>query len=107
MSVLIGIRWMRFVAFTAFILCDIGAQGQVTYPPTLADGKTLVTDTSPDFLKPPATLKPGVASPKPRLPSTSCISRPALSRPALVQLGERISRGWQLLFGHRRSSGNG
>lgn len=33
---------------------------EVSYPPTLPGGKELVTDTSPDFLKPPATLLPGV-----------------------------------------------
>jgi hypothetical protein len=31
------------------------------YPPVLPDAKTIVTDTSDDFLKPPETLKPGVA----------------------------------------------
>ncbi len=34
---------------------------EVTYPPRLPGGKEIVTDTSSDFLKPPATLKPGVA----------------------------------------------
>src|SRR5262249_21395177 len=34
---------------------------EVTFPPTLPGGKAVVTDTSPDFLKPPGTLKPGVA----------------------------------------------
>jgi hypothetical protein len=32
----------------------------VTYPPKLPGDQTIVTDTSPDFLKPPATLKEGV-----------------------------------------------
>ncbi|MDW8264498.1 MAG: hypothetical protein RMJ52_04130 [Gemmataceae bacterium] len=32
----------------------------VTYPPVLPDGRTVVTDTSPDFLKPTAELKSGV-----------------------------------------------
>ncbi|HYE21423.1 MAG TPA: hypothetical protein VEA69_23450 [Tepidisphaeraceae bacterium] len=32
----------------------------VPYPPTLPDGKTVLTDTSPDFLKAPETLRPGV-----------------------------------------------
>lgn len=32
----------------------------VTFPPTLPDGKGVVTDTSPDFLTPPAGLRPGV-----------------------------------------------
>lgn len=32
-----------------------------TFPPALPDGKTVVTDTSEEFLKPPATLKEGVA----------------------------------------------
>ena len=34
---------------------------EVTYPPRLPGGKEVVTDTSTDFLKPPATLQPGVA----------------------------------------------
>jgi hypothetical protein len=33
----------------------------VTYPPVLPDGKEVVTDTSEAFLKPPATLRKGVA----------------------------------------------
>ena len=32
-----------------------------TFPPTLPDGKTVVTDASEDFLKPPSSLKEGVA----------------------------------------------
>jgi hypothetical protein len=32
-----------------------------TFPPALPDGKTVVTDASDDFLKPPPTLKEGVA----------------------------------------------
>ena len=32
-----------------------------TYPPALPDGKSIVTDSSPLFLKPPATLREGVA----------------------------------------------
>lgn len=31
------------------------------YPPTLPQGKTIVTDTSPDFLQPPESLREGVA----------------------------------------------
>jgi hypothetical protein len=34
---------------------------EVTFPPTLPGGQTVVTDTSEEFLKPPATLRPGVA----------------------------------------------
>lgn len=34
---------------------------EVTYPPTIPGGKEFATDTSPDFLQPPATLLPGVA----------------------------------------------
>ncbi len=34
---------------------------EVTYPPKLPAGKTHVTDTSDDFLKPPETLKEGIA----------------------------------------------
>lgn len=37
------------------------SEGQVSYPPRLPGGETIVTDTSPDFLKAPETLKPGVA----------------------------------------------
>src|SRR5688572_20109155 len=33
----------------------------VTYPPALPGGRDVVTDTSEDFLRPPATLTPGVA----------------------------------------------
>ncbi len=33
---------------------------EVTYPPRLPGGKEIATDTSPDFLKPPGTLRPGV-----------------------------------------------
>src|SRR5262249_19660685 len=33
----------------------------VTFPPRLPDGKEVVTDTSPEFLKGPTTLKEGVA----------------------------------------------
>lgn len=36
-------------------------EDEVTYPPTLPGGATVVTDTSADFLKPPETLKPDVA----------------------------------------------
>jgi hypothetical protein len=34
---------------------------EVTYPPKLPGGKEVVTDTSPDFLKPTETLREGVA----------------------------------------------
>jgi hypothetical protein len=37
------------------------AEPAVTYPPTLPDGKQVVTDTSEEFLKPPPTLREGVA----------------------------------------------
>jgi hypothetical protein len=37
------------------------AEDRVPYPPTLPGGQAMVTDTSPEFLKPPATLKDGVA----------------------------------------------
>lgn len=37
------------------------AAEKVTYPPKLPDDKEIVTDTSEDFLKAPANLKPGVA----------------------------------------------
>lgn len=37
------------------------SEKDVPYPPTLPGGETIVTDTSPDFLKPPASLKEGVA----------------------------------------------
>jgi hypothetical protein len=33
---------------------------EVTYPPTLPNGRAVVTDTSADFLKPPATLRDSV-----------------------------------------------
>ncbi len=33
----------------------------IPYPPKLPDGKECVTDAAPEFLKPPATLKTGVA----------------------------------------------
>ena len=33
----------------------------VPYPPTLPGGRAVVTDTSPDFLKPPLTLRDGVS----------------------------------------------
>src|SRR5687768_17115958 len=36
------------------------AKVEVTYPPKLPDGKEVVTDTSPDFVKVPAGLRPGV-----------------------------------------------
>ena len=36
-------------------------EADVPYPPTLPNNAALVTDTSPDFLTPPDTLKPGVA----------------------------------------------
>lgn len=36
------------------------AEDQVPYPPTLPNGQEVVTDTSPDFLTPPAHLKEGV-----------------------------------------------
>lgn len=36
------------------------AEDQVTYPPTLPGGKAMVSDASPDFLKPPPSLKEGV-----------------------------------------------
>lgn len=35
-------------------------KGDATYPPTLPDGKAIVTDKSDDFLKPPASLKKDV-----------------------------------------------
>jgi hypothetical protein len=34
---------------------------EVTFPPKLPDGKVIVTDTSPDFLKPPPDLREGIA----------------------------------------------
>lgn len=37
------------------------AKIELSFPPTLPGGQTVVTDTAADFLKPPATLKPGVA----------------------------------------------
>ena len=37
------------------------AEPEVSYPPTIPGGKELVTDTAPEFLQPPATLRPGVA----------------------------------------------
>jgi len=36
------------------------ALAELPYPPTLPEGKAVVTDTSEEFLRPPATLKPGV-----------------------------------------------
>jgi hypothetical protein len=36
-------------------------KAEVTYPPTLADGKSNVTDKSDDFLKPPASLRKDIA----------------------------------------------
>jgi len=36
------------------------AKVEVSYPPRLPGGKTIVTDQSDDFLRPPATLKTGV-----------------------------------------------
>lgn len=35
--------------------------GELTFPPKLPDGKAFVSDTSADFLKPPASLREGVA----------------------------------------------
>lgn len=35
-------------------------EDEMTYPPALPGGQKVVTDTSPDFLKPPATLREGV-----------------------------------------------
>ena len=37
------------------------AEPELTFPPTLPAGKQVVTDTSEEFLKPPATLREGVA----------------------------------------------
>lgn len=37
------------------------AQASASFPPALPQGRTVVTDTSPDFLKPAATLREGVA----------------------------------------------
>src|SRR5262245_45307839 len=37
------------------------AAADVPFPPTLPGGQTVVTDSSDEFLKPPATLKEGVA----------------------------------------------
>src|SRR5262249_5531218 len=37
------------------------AEPEITYPPKLPDGKQVVTDTSEEFLKPPSTLREGVA----------------------------------------------
>ncbi|MFQ5732095.1 MAG: YncE family protein [Planctomycetaceae bacterium] len=34
---------------------------RITYPPKLPGGKTIVSDTSAEFLKPPASLKTGIA----------------------------------------------
>src|SRR5262245_53804977 len=33
----------------------------ITYPPKLPDGAVSITDTAPEFLQPPETLKSGVA----------------------------------------------
>jgi hypothetical protein len=37
------------------------AKAEPTFPPSLPDGKSVVTDSSDEFLKPPATLREGVA----------------------------------------------
>jgi hypothetical protein len=55
----------RFVAvggpaLAGLLLCLTSFAAEPTYPPTLPGGKTVVTDKSDDFLKPPSTLLPGV-----------------------------------------------
>ena len=37
------------------------AEPEVSYPPTIHGGKEFVTDTAPEFLQPPATIRAGVA----------------------------------------------
>ena len=53
------------VAFAAGALTAGGGpkkgKAAVTFPPALPGGKEVVTDRSDDFLKPPATLRDGVA----------------------------------------------
>ncbi len=53
---------------------------EVTYPPKLPNGKILVTDTSQDFLKPPATLLPGVSIAK-KPPTVDLIYYPGQDYP--------------------------
>jgi hypothetical protein len=51
------------VTVSLVLLAPVAAQKKdaVTYPPVLPAGKDVLTDTSPDFLKPPATLRKDVA----------------------------------------------
>jgi hypothetical protein len=63
--------WIFTIGLALVWMLDVGsafaqprkrnAEPEVTYPPKLPGGKTIVTDKSEDFLKAPATLKEGVA----------------------------------------------
>jgi len=52
----------RKAPVVVLLLLTIAPRGEadLSWPPTLTGGKTVVTDTSPAFLKPPATLQEGV-----------------------------------------------
>ena len=47
------------IVVCSFFGAGLAHAQDVTYPPRLPGGKTIVTDTSPDFLKPTTDLLPG------------------------------------------------
>lgn len=53
-------KWFSLAALLLSVV-PLHAQPVVPYPPKLPDGKEVVTDTSPDFLKPAAAIRDGVA----------------------------------------------
>src|SRR5262245_9447610 len=61
--------WAAVLAILAFAVAVPAQQpaakqkgkADLSYPPKLPDGKEIVSDTAEEFLKPPATLKEGVA----------------------------------------------
>ena len=58
----LAMAWLAVLAGTAVAAKPKPAeQAELPFPPALSGGKIVVTDTAPEFLKPPATLKSGVA----------------------------------------------
>jgi hypothetical protein len=52
---------LSLLTFAFAVSITVLAHADGPFPPVLPDGKIVLTDTSPDFLKPPAALKSGVA----------------------------------------------
>jgi hypothetical protein len=58
---MIHCRLLLPAGLVVIVLTGPASAADITFPPRLPDGKDVVTDRSDDFLKPPATLREGVA----------------------------------------------